>query len=118
MAEAVWVSGSLAILGGMAWLVLALPPVTVLWVALATLSCGALLGLPFGLLYHLRLREELRRAGDLPRRWYVHPTQFHERLSDAALARVWPSFRLGALGFGLMMLGCALATLTLFTRFG
>ncbi|MFT3926815.1 MAG: hypothetical protein QM778_29995 [Myxococcales bacterium] len=112
-----WVIGALSILGGLAWLVAALPPLQLLYISLAVVGLGVLLGIPFGLLYHLRLRTELLRLGELPRRWYLEPTKLHARLGDAALARVYPAFMLGALGFGLIMLGCTLATLTLFTHF-
>ena len=117
MIESFWVLGGLAILCGLGALVMALPPITSLWVALALVALGALLGGPFGVLYHLRLRRELERQGDLPARWYLEPTRHHRALRDDAMRRVGPAFALGALGFGLMMLGCTLATMVLLTHF-
>jgi len=59
--------------------------------------------------------EENRRflgrvaAGALPRWWWVRPAALHPRLSAAARPRVMRWFVLGAVGFGLAILGCLLA---------
>jgi hypothetical protein len=93
------------------------PPLVLLWVSLGAMLLGSLLGVPFGLRYHLLLRRELLRLGKLPARWYWHPTRLHEQLDAPGHARVRLAFLLGAWGFGLIMLGCGLATVTLFTHF-
>ncbi len=117
VAELTWVVLGVGVFGAMSWTVSALAPLTLLWLSLGIVGSGALLGLPFGLRYHVLLRRELSRVGPLPARWFVQPIKFHERLDEGALARIGPAFFLGALGFGLMMLGCTLATMTLFTHF-
>jgi hypothetical protein len=115
--ESLVVLGGLACLIGLAALVASLPTLTSLWIALGLVLTGMALGGPFGVLYHLKLRRELRLLGELPKRWYLHPTRLHRVLSDEAMRRIGPAFALGALGFGLMMLGCTLATMVIFTHF-
>ena len=70
------------------------------------LGLGA--GIPAGLAYHLLLFRALSTSGDLPPRWWWHPTRLHERLSDAGRRSVMPWFRAGAAGFLLAVAGCAL----------
>lgn len=111
------VLSGLITLGGAAFLVATLPPLTLLYLAAVLAGVGCLLGFPFGALYHLVLRRELLRMGPLPRGWVWHPTRLHALLDAQARARIWPWFALGAFGFLLIMLGAGLATLTLATHF-
>ena len=74
-------------------------------------ALGLALGVPGGLVYHLRLRAALLRRDALPRRWWVEPVRLHRHLSDAERRRVMPPFTLGAAGFVLTMLGCGLVLL-------
>lgn len=117
MSELTWVFLGVCAFGAMTWTVAAMPPLALLWLSLGIVATGALFGIPFGIRYHLLLRRELLRLGPLPARWFVEPTKFHARLEQGAMARIRPAFFLGALGFGFMMLGCTLATMTLFTHF-
>ncbi len=107
----------LALLGGMAFAVAAVPPFLLLWVAAALSGLGGLLGIPGGIAYHLALRRELLRRGALPRGWLWHPTRLHDQLDDDANARIRPWFLMGGLGFMFIMLGAMLATVTLVTHF-
>ncbi len=103
-------------LGLVALLLVALVGVPALFVALpwdATFGLGLVLvalgmgvGVPAGALYHVRLWRALRPAGA---RWWLNPTGLHGRLDTAARPAVLRWFRVGAAGFLLAMLGCALA---------
>jgi hypothetical protein len=101
-----------ALVGAMALVAFAPWPLLLEAAALATLL-GMLVGLPSGLLYHLRLRAALLQAGALPPRWWLEPVRLHERLEPATLRRVLPSFYVGAAGFLLCALGCVLGALAL-----
>jgi hypothetical protein len=107
----------LALLGGLALAVASFPPVALLWTAAALSALGCILGIPGGVAYHLALRRELLKRGALPPGWLWHPTRLHEQLDDAANGRIRPWFLAGGMGFLLIMLGAALATVTLMTHF-
>jgi hypothetical protein len=85
----------------------------VLEAAVVALAVGLLLGVPAGLLYHLRLYALAR-----PRpsgRWWLHPTAHHGLLPAPARPEVLFWFKLGAAGFVLAVAGCALFAIG-FTR--
>jgi hypothetical protein len=107
----------LALLGGLALAVASLPAFSLLWAAVALAGIGCVIGIPGGVAYHVTLRRELLRQGGLPRGWLWNPTRLHDGLDDDANGRIRPWFLLGALGFMLIMLGAALATVTLVTHF-
>ncbi len=111
---------ALLMLGGLAGFALLVgyaSSLTLLWLSLGVVMIGLSLGLPYGIRYHFVLRSLLLKRGALPKRWYVHPTQYHRLLDGEEQERIRLPFRLGALGFVLILAGCALATLTLVTRF-
>ena len=66
---------------------------------------GMAIGVPAGALYHLQLYRALRPTGV---RWWLHPTGLHERLPAGSRGPVLRWFRVGAAGFILAILGCAL----------
>ena len=79
------------------------------WVVQAGWVCtaaGLLLGVPTGFWYHVRLRECLRRAGELPAGWWLRPVAYHGRLGPEEQPRVLVWFLAGGVGFGLTVLGC------------
>lgn len=76
-------------------------------------ALGLLVGVPTGLVYHVRLRAVLAHAGALPARWWLHPTRLHERIDQARRRYVmWP-FHAGAAGFLAIIIGCGLAVVGL-----
>lgn len=107
-------AGGLALIAAVVALV---PPLTLLWGAVCVMSAGLLLGVPAGLLYHVWLRRELLKQGGLPPGFYLRPHAHHERLGAAARRQILPAFYAGALGFCLILLGAALATVSLATHF-
>lgn len=117
MPETLVVVGGVALLGGLAFMVASLSPLTLLWCAGAVMGLGMLLGVPGGIIYHVVLRRELVRQSALVAGWIWRPTSFHDALDDAGLMRVRPWFFLGGFGFLLIMLGGALLMVTVVTHF-
>lgn len=75
---------------------------------LGCMAAGFALGVPAGAYYHFVLYRCLQARGDVPDGFIWHPTRYHDALSPEELRRVLPWFKAGALGFGLIMLGCAI----------
>jgi hypothetical protein len=69
-------------------------------------AAGLLLGVPTGLVYHLRLRAALLEAGALPPRWWLDPVRRHPAIPEAWRPRVLPWFYAGGMGFVFCALGC------------
>jgi hypothetical protein len=87
------------------------PWILLLQVGAAVAAAGMAIGVPAGLLYHLRLRDALVRAGHLPRHWWLSPVSHHHHLDGAGQGRIRPSFYLGAFGFLVTALGCVVTFL-------
>jgi hypothetical protein len=105
-----------ALLGSVA-LVALVPWVLLLEAGALLAAAGMAVGVPAGLLYHVRLRSELVRARALAPRWWWTPIRQHRHLDDEALRRVLPSCLVGAAGFAVAALGCALAFLGVVASF-
>ena len=73
-----------------------------LGVALVLLGMGV--GVPAGALYHVRLYRVVKPSG----RWWLRPTALHPQITDAARPRVMSAFKVGAVGFVVAIVGCAL----------
>ena len=83
---------------------------TVSWQGIVLLGAtctvaGIALGFPTGFYYHVVLRHELLRSGELPKDWWLHPTRYHRKLTPPQRARVMPWFVAGGGGFMLIVLG-------------
>jgi hypothetical protein len=106
-----WIAlGLLAALGALAVLLVVGPPSLVVagfWLA----AVGLAFGVPTGLVYHLALRRALGAAGLLPARWWLHPTALHGEIPAGDRARVLAWCYVGAAGFLVTVLGCALVAL-------
>jgi len=77
-------------------------------------AAGFAVGLPTGLLYHLRLYQALRPRGELPPGWYWRPIQLNARLRPAERRRVMGWCYVGGFGFvvicvGLLMMGAGVS---------
>jgi hypothetical protein len=64
-----------------------------------------LIGVPAGAMYHLWLWRAVRPSGH---RWWLHPTGLHGQLSDSDRPAVMRWFKVGAAGFLLALVGCAM----------
>jgi hypothetical protein len=94
-------SGAAALLFWIAWGWL-------LALGLVLAALGLLVGVPTGMLYHVRLRIALAAGGPLPARWWLHPTPLHQRLDADQRRWVLRPFYAGAAGFLAIVLGCGL----------
>ena len=66
---------------------------------------GFVIGLPTGVMYHVRLYQALHPRGELPRGWYWRPIQFNSRLSPAERSGVMAWCYVGGAGFAIICLG-------------
>jgi hypothetical protein len=83
------------------------------WLALIELGAvaialGLALGVPTGLVYHVKLARLLSARAELPPRWWLAPTRLHERLRGAERRAVLSWFYLGGAGFVITLGGCGL----------
>jgi hypothetical protein len=103
--------GELGIVAGLVAGLLALPAV-VTWlpwevtfgIGLLLVALGMAIGVPAGALYHVRLYRLVRPRGA----WWLRPTALHTQLADAERPRVMSAFKIGAAGFIIAIIGCAL----------
>lgn len=75
---------------------------------LVVTAIGLLVGVPTGILYHVTLARALANKGGLPRLFWLRPTALHGRLGADERRPILRWFSLGALGFGLTIVGCLL----------
>ena len=111
MLEALIVVGAVGLLVLVGGLAVTLSLEALIVTGLGCMAVGFALGVPAGALYHFVLYRCLRAHGAVPRGFVWHPTRFHDALSPEERRRVLPWFTAGALGFGLIMLGCAIFAL-------
>ena len=88
-----------------------IPWPTLLQLGALLAASGLLLGVPAGVLYHVRLRSALLRNRVLPKRWWVAPLSHHALLPEPELRNVMPACYVGATGFVVAAAGCALGVL-------
>ena len=82
-----------------------IPPMSLLWAGAIVGTLGAAFGLPAGFVYHARLWRALRAEGlDTDGMW-IRPHHLHRKLSDGRREPIVALFTVGAVGFGLTMLG-------------
>lgn len=108
MVETLIVVALLALLAGAGWAALLLPWQVIVVAGAALAAAGLLFGVPTGFYYHLRLHAQLAPRGVLPARWWWSPVKFHRHLRADERGRVMPWFYAGAIGFLLIVLGCAI----------
>jgi hypothetical protein len=111
MLEALLVLGFVALLGGatLAWSLASIEALLVasLWLV----GAGLALGVPTGFWYHVELRRVLVAAGELPPRWWLHPTRLHGAIPPERWWRVMSWCYAGALGWVISFAGCCLFAL-------
>jgi hypothetical protein len=70
---------------------------------------GMAVGVPAGLVYHVKLYQCLGPDGGLPQGWWLGPTSLHHLLDDGPRGRqVMRWCYLGAAGFFVVIAGCVL----------
>jgi len=110
MIELLVVAGMVAFIVAVRWLVEATLPGSALTLfGLCIFTAGIFEGIPSGLYYHMLLYRALRGRGEIPAGWWISPSRYHVRLSDAEKRLVLRWFFLGGLGFLLCITGGILA---------
>jgi len=109
--EAFIVFAAVALLAGAGLVAPSVQPELVTGSGMAVAGLGLVLGLPTGLLYHVKLRQSLLARRALPARWWLRPVSLHERIppEDRRGVLVW--FYLGGAGFAATVAGCLIASL-------
>jgi hypothetical protein len=113
MAESLIALACVAGLGTLSLLAAWASPMDLAYVALICCAGGMLVGVPFGVVYHLVLRHELLRSGPLPSRWYLAPQRYHAELDPVARRRVLRWFYAGGAWFAVVVFGMMVAVLSL-----
>ena len=83
-------------------------------VGATTVAVGVVASIVGGAAYHLALHRALAPRRALDPRWHWHPTALHGRLRPNERRAVLLPFGVGAAGFGLVLVGCALVLLAAF----
>jgi hypothetical protein len=91
------------------------PAGALLWLGVIVGSLGALVGLPAGVVYHIKLWRSLQAAAQATDGFWLRPHRLHDRLADAQLRPIEAWFAIGVVGFVLTVLGGA-AVVTAFVR--
>jgi hypothetical protein len=111
MVEALVVLGVVAALCLLGVMAVVLPLETLVFVGVVCVATGIALGVPAGAYYHVKLYRYLAANGGVPRGFIWHPTRYHDALPTQTRRGILPWFFAGALGFLLILLGCALVIL-------
>ena len=82
-----------------------IPAMTLVWLGFALVAIGALVGVPAGLVYHARLYQALKAEARPTKGMWLKPYELHDKLSEARRDPLLVLFAIGALGFGLTVLG-------------
>jgi hypothetical protein len=80
-------------------------------------AAGHLFGLPAALRYHLLLRAELLREGQLERGWFWHPNRYHGQLREPERSRILWWWYAGGAGFVAVVLGLLIVAAGLWSAF-
>ena len=105
------VFGLVGLLAAAGLLAPVLPVELVLTAGALCSAAGLLVGIPTGLWYHVELHACLRRHGELPAHWWVHPVALHPLIPETCRGRVMAWFYVGGLGFLITVLGCGIVVL-------
>ena len=107
MREALLVLGLVVVLAAVSACVL-LPWRSLFFLGIWLVGIGFVVGVPTGIVYHVRLFYALRATHNLPRGWIWHPIQLNERLLPDHRRRVMPWCYMGAIGFSIIVIGLVL----------
>ena len=106
MQEILLVVGTIVLLIATSMIGVTLSWMTILATGVGLVAVGALVGVPTGVYYHVKLHHALAPRGVLPPRWWWSPVRYHAQLREDERSGVMVWFYLGGAGFVLMMIGC------------
>src|SRR2546430_4945040 len=99
MHEIFFLLAALVGIGLLGYLITIITPQLFSSIGLLMLAAGLAEGVPTGFWYHVVLRRILIERGNLPPRWWIHPTRHHAQLSPDEHRRIRLWFVLGGIGF-------------------
>src|SRR5712664_1065578 len=105
MHEIVFLLVALTGIGLLGYLVTILTPHVFHNIGLVMLLTGLVEGIPTGFWYHVVLRRILIQRGNLPRKWWIHPTRHHGQLTPEEHRRIRLWFVLGGIGYTIAVTG-------------
>ena len=70
------------------------------------MAVGLVVGVPTGVVYHIKLLRLLAQKKAPTKGWWIDPRPLHRYLSDAEVRRCVPWFYVGGVGFVLCVGGC------------
>jgi len=91
------------------------PAGALLWLGVIVGSLGAIVGVPAGVVYHVKLWRSLQAAGQATDGFWLRPHRLHDRLADAQLGPIEAWFMVGVVGFVLTVSG-GVGVVTAFVR--
>ncbi len=105
MYEVLWVLLTIALLGLFSPLMELLPTSLMVELGFLGLGFGLLVGIPSGFWYHLELYRALTTKVQVPRKWWLSPTDYHIQLAQQELSKIRPWYLLGASAFTIALAG-------------
>jgi hypothetical protein len=72
---------------------------------ISLVALGMAIGVPAGAMYHVQLFRAVRPTRS---RWWLNPTGLHDRVPEGMRGGVMRWFRIGAVGFVIAIVGCAM----------
>jgi hypothetical protein len=82
-----------------------IPAMALLWLGAVIGALGALIGVPAGVVYHLRLWRALEAEQLGTEGFWLRPHHLHDRLSDERLRPIERWFAVGVVGFVATLVG-------------
>jgi hypothetical protein len=105
MLEISFLLAALVGIGLLGYMVTIITPHLFLNIGLIMLVVGLVEGVPTGFWYHVVLRRILLQRGNLPPKWWIHPTRHHEGLTPDEHRRIRVWFVLGGIGYTVAVAG-------------
>src|SRR5207245_816794 len=105
MHEIVFLLAALVGIGLLGYLITIITPQLFSSIGLLMLAAGLAEGIPTGFWYHVVLRRILIERGNLPLKWWIHPTRHHAQLSPDEHRRIRLWFVLGGIGYAIALAG-------------
>lgn len=84
-----------------------IPAMTLLWLGAVIGAIGAVVGVPAGVVYHLRLWRALEAEQLGTDGFWLRPHHLHDKLSDERLRPIEAWFTVGVVGFVATLIGGA-----------
>ncbi len=105
MLEISFLLAALVVIGLLGYLVTIITPHLFHNIGLIMLVVGLVEGVPTGFWYHVVLRRILIQRGNLPPKWWIHPTRHHAGLTPEEHRRIRVWFVLGGIGYAVAVSG-------------